>query len=232
MKGGQTVKILVIEDEKYIAKPIEQLLKKNHYSVDLAFNGEEGLELGLTNLYDLIILDIMLPRIDGITVLQTLRRQEIKIPILMLTAKNHIEDKIIGLDKGADDYLAKPFDNQELLARLRALLRRGTELHRENKLTLANIELNPHTLMLSNQNQSLKLTLKETQLLELLIHQKQMVTTKDLIIEKLWGFNSEASYAHVDYHVSLLRKKIKQLNSKICLKTIRGVGYIIMVENQ
>jgi len=232
MKGGQTVKILVIEDEKYIAKPIEQLLKKNHYSVDLAFNGEEGLELGLTNLYDLIILDIMLPRIDGITVLQTLRRQEINVPILMLTAKNHIEDKIIGLDKGADDYLAKPFDNQELLARLRALLRRGTEFHRENKLTLANIELNPHTLMLSNQNQSLKLTLKETQLLELLIHQKQMVTTKDLIIEKLWGFNSEASYAHVDYHVSLLRKKIKQLNSKICLKTIRGVGYIIMVENQ
>lgn len=226
------MKILVIEDEKYIAKPIEQLLKKNHYSVDLAFIGEEGLELGLTNLYDLIILDIMLPRIDGITVLQTLRSQEIHVPILMLTAKNQIEDKIIGLDKGADDYLAKPFDNQELLSRLRALLRRGIEFHRENKLTLANIELNPHTLMLSNENQSLKLTLKETQLLELLIHQKQRVTTKDLIIEKLWGFNSEASYAHVDYHVSLLRKKIKQLNSKICLKTIRGVGYIIKVENQ
>jgi DNA-binding response OmpR family regulator len=219
------MKVLLIEDEVYIAKPIEQALKRNNYSVDLAFDGEHGLDCGLTDVYDIIVLDIMLPKMDGITVLRELRKNGIKTPVLLLTAKKQIQDKIHGLDSGADDYLVKPFDTDELLARLRALGRRRSEINSDGILKIGNVELNPHTLILNCGDNSSKLTLKEAQLLELLIKRKNMITPKELIIEKLWGYDSDTEDSHVEYHVSLLRKKLMAMNAPVSIVTVRGAGY-------
>lgn len=222
------MKILLIEDERLIAKPLEAVLKKNKYNVDWADNGEDGAELGLSGLYDVIILDIMLPRMDGFQVLNRLRSSKIKTPVLMLTARSRVEDRIRGLDLGADDYLPKPFDNQELLARLRALSRRTKEIHHENILQIGDIHLNPQKLEVNGE----KLTLKEAQILELLIQQNNRVTSKDFIIEKIWNFDSDADHSHVEYHISLLRKKLKRSSQLVGIQTLRGVGYTLkVVEN-
>lgn len=224
------MKILMVEDEKYIAEAVEQVLKKNHYSVDLAFDGEYGLYCGLSGIYDIIILDIMLPKMDGIDVLKQLREEDIETPVLLLTAKGQTADKVKGLDSGADDYLAKPFDTDELLARLRALGRRKSELSIEGILKFADIELNPHTLILSSDNKESKLTLKESGLLEILILRKNMITSKEMIIEKLWGYDSDAVDNHVENHISLLRKKLCGISSKTLISTVRGAGYILKAE--
>jgi len=220
------VKILLIEDELYIAKPIEQALKRNNYSVDLAYDGEFGLDCGLTNVYDIIVLDIMLPKMDGIAVLRELHKNGVKTPVLLLTAKKQTRDKIYGLDSGADDYLVKPFDTDELLARLRALGRRSSEINFGGILTVGNIELNPHTLFLKCGDNNVKLTLKEAQLLELLIQRKNMITSKELIIEKLWGYDTDTEDSHVEYHVSLLRKKLA-IDTSVSIVTVRGAGYML-----
>jgi DNA-binding response OmpR family regulator len=224
------MKILMIEDEKYIAEAVEQVLKKNHYAVDLAFDGEYGLYCGLSDIYDTIILDIMLPKMNGIDVLKQLRKEKIGTPVLMLTAKGQLSDKVEGLDSGADDYLPKPFEMDELLARLRALGRRKSELLNDGLLNLGDIKLNPHSLLLSCGGNEVKLTLKEAGMLELLIMRKNMVSSKDLMIEKLWGYDSDAEDSHVENHVSLLRKKLKQVNSTHSIMTIRGAGYMIKAE--
>jgi len=229
-KEKQQMKILVVEDEKYIAKPIEQVLKRNNYSVDLAYDGEYGLDCGLTDLYDIIVLDIMLPKLDGLAVLKELRENGIETPVLLLTAKDQVGDKVKGLDSGADDYLAKPFDNEELLARLRALGRRKSELAPGGLLRFGDIELNPHTLLLSRGDKSGKLTLKEAQLLELLMRRKNMTASKELIIEKLWGYDTDAEDGNIEYHVSLLRKKLAGVGAQAAVGTIRGVGYILKEE--
>jgi len=221
------MKVLLIEDEVYIAKPIEQALKRNNYSVDLAFDGEYGLDCGLANMYDIIVLDIMLPKMDGITVLRELQKNGVKAPVLLLTAKKQTRDKIYGLDSGADDYLVKPFDTDELLARLRALSRRRSEIDFGGILKFGNIELNPHTLFLNCGEDNSKLTLKEAQLLELLIHRKNMITSKELIIEKLWGYDSDTEDSHVEYHVSLLRKKLMAIGASVSIITVRGAGYTL-----
>ena len=225
------MKILLVEDEKSIAEPLEQTLKKNKFSVDLAFNGEEGLDFGLSNIYDVILLDIMLPKLNGLEVLQKLRENGIKTPVLMLTAKGQIEDKITGLDSGADDYLAKPFDKKEFLARVRALSRRSSETYYQTILKIGNIELDTESFLLSCKGHVNKLPLKEAQLLELLIKNMNRVTSKDFIIEKLWGYDSDADRSHVEYHISFIRKKLKQINANIMIHTIRGSGYCLKVES-
>jgi len=219
------MRILLVEDEEYIAEAVEYSLKKHNYSVDLAFDGEYGLDCALSCVYDVIILDIMLPKTDGITVLREMRREGIKTPVLMLTAKGQTNDKIHGLDSGADDYLAKPFDTGELLARLRALGRRSAELSHDGVLSFGDITLNPHTLSLCNGETEVKLTLKEAQLLELLIQRKNTVVTKETIIGKLWGYDSDAEDSHVENQVALLRRKLNQADSKTSVLTLRGVGY-------
>ncbi|MBB6214514.1 DNA-binding response OmpR family regulator [Anaerosolibacter carboniphilus] len=221
------MRILMVEDEKYMAEAIAQVLKKNHYSVDLEYNGEDGLDCGISGIYDIIILDIMLPRIDGISVLKELRRNGIETPVILLTARGETEDKVRGLDSGADDYLAKPFHTDELLARLRALGRRKMELINDGILKYGDIELNPLTLMLRCENKEIKLTLKESQILELLIKRSNMITSKEIIIEKLWGYDTDAEDNHVEIHVSLLRKKLTLLESEVSIRTIRGAGYVL-----
>ncbi|RXS91866.1 response regulator [Geobacillus sp. PK12] len=169
------MRILLVEDEKYIAEAVAQVLKKNNYSVDLAYDGESGLDCGLSGIYDIMILDIMLPKMDGIRVLKEWRKHGIETPVILLTARGAIEDKVRGLDSGADDYLAKPFHMDELLARLRALARRKTELlMHDGAFQYGDLELNPHTLQLKCGNQKTFLTLKEAQLLELLIKRNGM----------------------------------------------------------
>lgn len=223
------MRILMVEDEKYMAESIAQILKRNHYSVDLSYDGKEGLYYGLLGVYDIIILDIMLPQMNGIEVLKQLRNSGIVVPILLLTAKGETEDKVIGLDNGADDYLAKPFQVEELLARLRALSRRKSQWIEDGILECENIQLNPNNLMLRNNEKGIKLTLKEAQILELLIKRKGYITSKDRIIEKVWGYESETEDNHVEVYISFLRKKLKHMSADIYIQTIRGAGYVLKV---
>jgi two-component system, OmpR family, response regulator ArlR len=223
------MRILMVEDERYLAEAVAQVLKKNHYSVDLASNGEDGLNCGLSGLYDIIILDIMLPKMDGISLLKGLRRNGIYTPIILLTAKGETEDKVKGLDSGADDYLAKPFQTEELLARLRALGRRKNELVNDGILKYGDIELNPANLSLRCRNSEFKLTLKEFHLLELLIKRKGMIISKDAIVEKLWGYDSEAEYNNAEVYVSFLRKKLNNIKSGVSIQTVRGAGYVLQI---
>ncbi|MEW9096016.1 MAG: response regulator transcription factor [Clostridiaceae bacterium] len=221
------MRILMVEDEKYMAEAIEQVLKKNNYSVDLAFDGEYGLDCGLSGIYDIIVLDIMLPKMNGISVLKELRKNRIETPVILLTAKGETEDKVKGLDSGADDYLAKPFHTDELMARLRALGRRKNELINDNILQCGDIELNQVTLNLNCRNKEFKLTLKECQLLELLIKRKGMIISKDSIIEKLWGYETDAEDNHVEVYISFLRKKLNNVKSAVRIQTVRGAGYVL-----
>ncbi|OXT07386.1 DNA-binding response regulator [Thermoanaerobacterium thermosaccharolyticum] len=225
------MRILMIEDERYMAEAVAQVLKKNNYSVDLVYNGEDGLDYGLSNIYDIIILDIMLPKMDGISILKELRKNGIETPVILLTARGEIEDRVRGLDSGADDYLAKPFHTDELLARLRALGRRKGELINDGILKYGDIELNPYTLQLQCGDKETVLTLKESQLLELLIKRKGMIVSKENIIEKLWGYDTDAEDNRVEIHVSLLRKKLAQLDSGIYIHTIRGAGYALKTKD-
>lgn len=221
------MKVLYVEDEKHMALAMAQVLRKSNYSVDLAYDGESGLDLALSGLYDIVILDIMLPKMNGIDVLRQIRKQGIETPVILLTAKGETEDKVVGLDSGADDYLAKPFETEELLARLRALGRRKGQLMPGSILSYADIEFNYNTLHLYGNGQSFHLTLKESQLLELLMNHKGQAITNNTIIEKLWGWDSETEDSHVQVQVAFLRKKLRILSSKVKIKTIYGVGYML-----
>lgn len=225
------MRILLVEDEKYMAQALGQVLQKNNYAVDLAYDGEYGLDCALSGIYDIIVLDIMIPKINGLEVLKFLRSKRVSTPILLLTAKSETQDKVKGLDLGADDYLAKPFKTEELLARLRALTRRKEAIVFNNVLTYNDIELNPNSLVLYCGKREFKLTLKESQILELLIDMKEMFVSKNSIIEKVWGYDGEAADSHVEVYISFLRKKLKSLKSATTIKTIRGVGYSLQKEN-
>ena len=225
------MRILIVEDELHLAEALTQILRKNNYTVDAANDGEAGLDNALAGIYDLIILDIMLPKMDGINVLKNIREEGLDTPVILLTAKGEISDKVAGLDSGADDYLAKPFATEELLARIRALSRRKGEIVADNALTYGDIELNTATLKLSRGSKEVKLTLKESELLEFLILRKNMATSKEMIIEKLWGFDSDVEHNHVEVYISFLRKKLVFLASEVAINTVRGVGYSLEEKN-
>lgn len=224
------MRILIVEDEIHLAEALTQILKKINYTVDTVHDGEAGLDNALTGIYDLILLDIMLPKMDGISILKNIRKEGIPTPVILLTAKGDVADKVIGLDSGADDYLAKPFATEELLARIRAASRRKGEVVPDNTLKFEDIELNTSTLKLSTSSKEIKLILKESELLELLIIRKSAVTSKELIIEKLWGFDSDAEHNNVEVYISFLRKKLAFLNSSVVISTVRGVGYVLEVK--
>ncbi|MBU5352954.1 MULTISPECIES: response regulator transcription factor [Paenibacillus] len=223
------MRILIAEDEVHLAEAVSQILKKNNYSVDMVHDGRSGLDYAQSGIYDLLLLDIMMPEMDGISVLKTLRSEGNHTPVILLTAKGELSDKVSGLDYGADDYIAKPFATEELLARIRAALRRKGEVIPEDGLRFGDIELNTTQLKLSVQDKEIKLNLKENELLELLITRKQAITSKEQIIEKLWGFDSDVEYNNVEVYISFLRKKLTFLNSAVRINTIRGVGYVLEV---
>lgn len=221
------MRILLVEDEEYMAQAVAQVLGKNNYTVDLAHDGEYGLDCALSGIYDIVILDIMLPGRSGLEILKTLRQEGIAVPVLLLTAKGETEDKVTGLDLGADDYLTKPFEMQELLARLRVLARRKQEISVQSGYGFGDLHLNPYTLSLYCKTQSFKLTLKESQLLEMLMDARGGVVSKDRIIEKVWGFDSDAEDRHVEVYISFLRKKLKAMGADASIETIRGMGYVL-----
>ncbi|WP_166239860.1 response regulator transcription factor [Paenibacillus turpanensis] len=223
------MRILIVEDELHLAEALTQILRKHHYSVDAVHDGRSGLDYAVSGIYDLLLLDIMLPEMDGISVLRAIRKQGISTPVILLTAKGEITDKVNGLDHGADDYIAKPFSTEELMARIRAALRRKHEVFAEDVLNFGDIELNATNLKLMCKGKEMKLNPKESELLELLLLRKQAITSKEQIIEKLWGFDSEVEHNNVEVYISFLRKKLTFLASAVRINTVRGVGYVLEV---
>ncbi len=224
------MRVLLVEDEVRLAEAVKHILESNRYVVDVCHDGESGLDYALSDVYEIIILDIMLPKIDGFTILKEIRETGNNVPILMLSAKSETSDKVQGLDNGADDYLTKPFETEELLARMRAMTRRKGDVQDIEHLSFGDITLDTMNLTLFCKGESIPITLKEKEIIELFINRKGQVTSKEYMIEKLWGFDSVAEDNHVEVYVSFIRKKLKFLKSDTQIKTIRGVGYKLEVE--
>ncbi|MBQ3433246.1 response regulator transcription factor [Candidatus Saccharibacteria bacterium] len=220
------MRILYVEDEKYLAEAVMHLLKKDKINVDWAEDGERGLELALKPNYDVIVLDIMLPKMSGLEILTTIRNRGIKTPVIMLSALNEVEDKIKGLEYGADDYLAKPFKTAELIARLRALVRRPALVDAQ-KLQYEDLELDLTNRTLNGA----ELTDKEAGILEMLMRTPESAITKEQILAHVWGLESEFEENYVEVYVSYVRKKLKGLKSNVQIKTIRNLGYKLCLEN-
>lgn len=217
--------ILLVEDEVSLSEALTHILKKEKYSVDAVYDGESGYNSGLSNRYDIILLDIMLPKMNGFEVLRKLREEKIATPILMLTARGQITDKVKGLDLGADDYLAKPFSTAELLARIRALLRRKTDVINENIMSYGDLELSLSSYELICKDKKIKVSLKESDILQYFLSRPNFVVSKDELIVKIWGYDSEAEYNNIEVYISFIRNKLRFLNSKVIISTVRGAGY-------
>jgi len=220
------MRILIVEDEKKLARHLKQGFEENSYAVDLAHNGEDGLHMATHENYNLIILDIMLPEHDGNTILKYIRSIGNQTPVIMLTAKDSLEDKVHGLNIGADDYIVKPFSFTELLARVRACLRRGS--HKESlQLCVADLELDPVTRKVLKGGTKIELTPVEFSLLEFLMHHTGQVVTRTTISEHVWDSNFESFSNVVDVHIAKLRIKIDKEYGKKLIHTVRGVGYVL-----
>jgi heavy metal response regulator len=226
---GLLMRILVVEDEKKVASFIRQGLGEEGYAVDVATDGEEGLAMVMDQVHDLIILDIGLPKIDGLQVLQELRRRKVATPVLLLTVRATIEDKVLGLDSGADDYLSKPFAFQELVARVRALLRRRTE-GGPAVLQFADLTLDPTRHTLLRGGKKIDLTAKEFALLDYFMRNPGRVLTRTMIVEHVWDYDFDTGTNVVDVYVNYLRKKIDSDRETKLIHTIRGVGYVMKAE--
>ena len=218
--------ILVIEDERQLSDILVTLLERQKYSADAVYDGESGEAYALSGIYDVIILDIMLPVKNGLDVLRSLRQSKIKTPVLLLTAKSEIEDKITGLDIGADDYLTKPFATGELLARIRAMSRRQ-DTYVGNEICSGNTKLDKDTHVVSNGDNQIKLALKEYQILELLLQNRRQIIPRERFLEKVWGFDSDAEYNAIEVYISFLRKKLLAIGADVQIKAVRGVGYTL-----
>lgn len=218
------MRLLLAEDEKELSDALVAILKHNNYSVDAVYDGEDALNFLETEEYDGVILDVMMPKMDGITVLKKIRAQGNQVPVLVLTAKSDIDDKVLGLDSGADDYLAKPFVAKELLARIRAVTRRKTEAT-SSVLSFGNISLDCTTFELSSPTGTIKLQNKEFQLFELLIANPKILISTTRFFDRIWGYDSEAEMNVVWVYISYLRKKLTALNADIQIKATRNQGY-------
>ncbi|MCX6811621.1 MAG: response regulator transcription factor [Candidatus Berkelbacteria bacterium] len=218
--------ILVVEDEKKIASFIKRALEMEKYTVELAYTGEEALEKAEINDYDLIILDVMLPGSDGFTVCEKLRKMKINSPLIMLTAKTQVSERIKGLDSGADDYLTKPFSIDELLARIRSLLRRGKKAVTP-KLKISDLTLDPKSHEVNRGKNELRLTAKEYKILDFLMRREGEVCTRSMIGEHVWGYNFNSLSNVIDAHISNLRRKVDGKNKIQLIETVRGGGYKI-----
>ena len=223
------MRLLVVEDEKKVASFIKKGLEEEGYAVDLASDGETGLMMGLDGVHDLIILDVNLPKMDGLSVLQELRKKKVATPVLLLTVKATIEDKVLGLDSGADDYLTKPFAFQELLARVRALLRRRAEAE-PPLLQVADLTLDPATRLVSRGDEKIELTTKEFALLAYFMRNPDRVLTRTMIAEHVWDYDFDPMTNVIDVYVNYLRKKIDAGHEAKLIHTVRGVGYVMKVE--
>ena len=224
------MKILLVDDERQLTDALSAILKQNNYLVDCAFDGEEGLDYALSGIYDLIILDVMMPKMDGFTLLKILRQKKIDVPVLILSAKTETNDRVGGLNLGADDYLTKPFSTDELLARVKALLRRK-EKFTGDVLSFGDISLDRDTFELFRGENRIVLGKKEFQIIEMLILAGGKTINKERFIEKIWGYDSDAEYNTIEVYLSFLRRKLKAVGASVEIKSIRGIGYVLGKEN-
>ena len=223
------MRLLVVEDERRLADTLADILQEQSYLVDVCYDGESGLDNALSGIYDGIILDVMLPKRDGFSLVRELRRQGVATPVLLLTARSDTSDKVTGLDCGADYYLTKPFETQELLACLRALLRRQAEVVSE-ELTYGDVVLNISTCSLSCGSRSIRLSATELELMRLLMSNKEQLISKENLLLKVWGYESEADDNLVEVYISFLRKKLDFIKSKVRISVVRRVGYHLEVK--
>ena len=220
------MKVLIVEDDKILSDTIKQCIEKK-YNVEQAFDGYEGYMYAKENIYDIIILDLMMPEMNGYDLLSKLRREEIFTPVLILSAKDSLNDKVKGLSIGADDYLAKPFEREELLARLEALIRRNHGFYANNTIEFKDLKMNLENRKAYINDKEINLQGKQFDLLEYLIHSKNTIITKEQIFDKIWGFDSDTSTNVIEVYASALRKELKKYGYDKYIKTLRGVGYII-----
>ena len=220
------MRILVADDEPEMTMVLEDLLRREHYSVDVVHDGQDALDYGLAENYDCLVLDVMMPKLDGIQVLQALRARNIDTPVLLLTARGQIEDRVTGLDSGADDYLPKPFDNRELAARVRALTRRGGE-YTPSVLAAGNVALDCSTFELKCGSAGIRLGNKEFQMLELLMRRKGRLISTEQFMEHIWGYDSDAEINVVWAYISYLRRKLEAVGANVRIAARRGQGYLL-----
>lgn len=225
------MRILIVEDEKGIANGLKGLLEKRGYAVDAVDTGTSGLDYALSNIYDLVILDIMLPEKDGLSVLREMRDGRVETPVLLLTAKSEVQDRVQGLDCGADDYMTKPFDAEELLARIRALTRRKDKTLDVEAPAFGDVVLDRKWMELRRGEEHVRLGPKEFQIMECLLGAKTPVD-RQFLCEKVWGMLSEAEYNNVEVYVTFLRRKLRSLHSTVAIRSLRGVGYYLEVEEK
>lgn len=220
------MRLLIAEDELDLAEALTVFFEKNQFSVDAVHNGQDAYDYALSGDYDAIILDVMMPKMNGIEVLQRLRKEGVQVPIMMLTAKGQTDDRIAGFNAGADDYLPKPFDPDELVCRVRAMLRRGGE-YKPTLLTFGDLSLDADSGLLSCGRESTRLSGREFQIMEMFMRSPKMVFSADRIMEKIWGWDNEAEINVVWVNISNLRKKLKTLGSTVSIYANRGLGYVL-----
>lgn len=220
------MRLLLAEDEQALSKALAAILERNNYSVDVAYDGQEALDYLEADNYDGVILDIMMPMVDGITVLKEIRKKGSLLPVLLLTAKSEIDDKVLGLDAGANDYLTKPFNSRELLARIRAMTRTQTA-QTNSQLHVGNVKLDRATYELSTASGTYRLANKEFQMMEMLMSNPKNLISSERFMEKIWGYDSEAEINVVWVYISYLRKKLSALHANIQIKAMRNAGYTL-----
>lgn len=219
------MRILIIEDDKKVSDTLSKLLTQHKHSYDLAEDGESGLDLAMSGNHNLILLDLMLPQRGGMDILRTIRSNGLHTPVIVVSAKNELADKVAALDAGADDYLTKPFYGDELMARIRAISRRAPVLSDDRLLTFGDLTLDLSTYRLSCQKNSTRLGLKELNITELLMRGGKRICSKEELLVKVWGYDTDAEYNNVEVFISNLRKKLRSLGSAVTIATVRGVGY-------
>lgn len=221
------MRVLVVEDEVRLAGTLRDLLEMDGWAADVCHDGEAGLDNALSGIYDVVLLDVMLPKMDGFTVLRKLRQSGSAVPVLMLTARSEVHDRVEGLDSGADYYLTKPFEPRELLACVRALVRRQPELRSGDVLSFGDLRLERSSFTLSCAERSVRLSRKEFDILEQLMLNRRQILAKETLLLKVWGYESDAEDNNVEVYISFLRKKLSHLRSQVKIKTIRMVGYCL-----
>ena len=225
------MRILVVEDEFSLADIIATKLRKEKYNVDISLDGEEGLDKALSNIYDLIILDIMLPKVNGIEILKEIRNNNIDTKVIMLTAKSSLDDKLIGFENGANDYITKPFHIEELIARVNVWLRSNEKNTNKDILKFGDIELNVRTsaITCTKNNESINISYKELMILEYLMNNSNQIISKEQIYDKIWGIDTDFESNNLEAYLSFVRKKLKIIDSDVTIKAIRGMGYKLEV---
>lgn len=223
--------ILIIEDEYSLADAVAETLKSENFNVCIKTNGEDGEDEALTENYDLILLDVMLPGKNGFDILKYLRQEKIKTPVIMLTAKSEIDDKLNGLEHGADDYITKPFAMRELMARIKAVLKRTNNIEDTNSLEYGDIILDLKNAKLKCKDNEIQISGKELELLEQLLLNKNQILSKESLIERIWGYESDAEYNSVEVYITFIRRKLKLIESKVNIKAVRGIGYKLEEKN-